>query len=277
MTLTWIVFGLLLVPLGECRDVGEKVGIADPFLLARRERILHGIHAGEVLGGEIRIAPKLDALVEVVKEDVVQLVAGYRRDERHHDQSGPPEQFPASAHHKLPERGHRRIAAVSGRAHSNRQEREQRRQKGHGEQERCADPESDEDAQLTERRYLGKVHAQEAERGGQAREEDRLKIHPQRLDDRIPLESTGSSAPEQSAATPIRERAGRIALHVLGKGGEDVDAVGYRDRQHDDRCDGGRRGHREADPAAETHRGHDRQRDDEHDCERPAEALCQQY
>ena len=181
-------FGLLPVPLGECGNVGEIVGIADPSRLARSERVLHRIYAGEVLDGEIRVAPKLDALVKVVQEDVVQLVSGYRRHEHHHDQSGAPQQLPAPAHHELPERGHRGILTAKGRAHPNGQKREQRRKQGHGEHERRADPERDEGAQLTKGRHLGEVHAKEADRGGQAREEYRLKIHPQRLDDRVPLE-----------------------------------------------------------------------------------------
>ena len=57
----------------------------------------------------------------------------------------------------------------------------------------------------------------------------------------------------------------------------DVDAVGDRDRQHDDRCDGGGRCHRKPDPAADAHRGHDRQRHDEHDRDRPADSPRQQH
>ena len=76
--------GLFPVPLGERRQVVEVGGIGDPARLARCQRVLHGIQAGEVLDGEFRVLAKLDALVEVVEEDVVQLVAGDRRDQRHH-------------------------------------------------------------------------------------------------------------------------------------------------------------------------------------------------
>ena len=268
---------LLPVPRGERRDVGEIGGIADPPRLTRSERVLHGVQAGQVVDGEIRVAPELDALVEVVEEDVVQLVARYRGDECHGDQPASPQQHAAPSHDELAERHHRRIVTVPGRAHADGKKREQRRQKGHGEHERGDDPERDEGPELTERRHFGEVHAQEAERGGQAREEDRLKVHPHRFDDRIPLDLAGSGASEQGAAAPIRERSGRVGLHAVHEGRMDVDAVGDRDRQHDDRCDGGRRRHREPDPAADPHRGHDRQRDDEHDRERPAESPRQQH
>ena len=156
-------------------------------------------------------------------------------------------------------------------------EREQRRKKGHREHERRDDPECDEGPELTERRHIGEVQAQEAEGGGQTREKDRLKVYPHRFDDRIPLDLAGSGAPEQSAAAVLIEGAGRVGLHAVHEGRIDVDAVRNRDRQHDDRCDGGRRGHREPDPSADAHRGHDRQRDDEHDRERPAESPGQQH
>ena len=255
--------GLRPVPLGERRDVGQIGGVADSLRRARIERILHGVDAGEVVDGEIRVAAKLDALVEIVEEDVVQLVAGYRGEERHRDRSQPPSQHAAPADHELAERGHRRIAAVPRRAHPDRQQREQRRQKGHRERERRADPERDEGAQMTERRDLREVHAQKAQRGGQAGEEDRLEIHPHRFDDRIPLGLAG--------------RAGGIAPHGVDQRRKDVHAAGDRDRQHHDRRDRGGRRHRESGPAAETHRGHDRQRDHEHDRERPAQPSRQEH
>ena len=232
--------------------------------------------AGEVLDREIRVAPKLDAVVEVVKEDVVQLVTRYRRDEHHHHRDGPPQQSPAPAHDELRELHHRRIVAVSGGTRPHRQEREQGRQKGDRKHEPRADPERGERPEMAEGRHVGEVHAQKAERGGQARQEDRLEIDPQRLDDRGPLQVPGPRAPEQGAGAPLREGTGRVGLHAVEQGHEDVNAVGDRHRQHDDRRGGRGRGERETGPAAETHRGHDRQCDDEQRRERPAEPSGQQ-
>ena len=267
---------LLLVPLRERRDVGEIGGFADPSRLARPERVLQGVHAGEVPGGEVRVAPELDALVEVVEEDVVQLVARYRGDERHDDEPATPQQLPAPAHHELGQHRHRPVKAVPGGAHADGKEREQRGKKGHGEHERGADPERDEVPELPERRHLGEVHAQEPEGGGQAREEDRLKVHAHRFGDRIALALAGPHARARGVVASTGERTGRVGPQGVHEGRMDVDAVRDRDGQDDDRRDGGRRGHREPDPAAESHRGHDRQGDDEHDRERPADSPDQE-
>ena len=157
------------------------------------------------------------------------------------------------------------------------EEREQRREEGHGEHERRTDPERDKVSELPERRYLGEVHAEESERRRQAREEDGLKIDAHRFDDRIAPRFAGPEARERgSFAASIRKRSGRVGPHGVNEGRVDVDAIGDCDGQHDDRRDGGRRRHREPDPPAESHRGHDRKRDDEHDCERPAEPPNQQ-
>ena len=275
-TSTWIVSGCSLVPLGERRDVGEIGGLADPSRLARPERVLQGVHAGEVPGGEVRVAPELDALVEVVEEDVVQLVARYRADEHHDDQPASPPDHPAPSNHELGQRRHRPVKVVSGGAHADGKEGKQRGKKGHGEHERGADPERDEVPELPERRHLGEVHAQEPEGGGQAREEDGLKVDAHRFGNRVALALAGPDARARGVAASTGERAGRVGPHGLSEGRIDVDAVRDRDGQHDDRRNGARRRHREPDPPAESHRGHDRQRDDEHDRDRPADSPDQQ-
>ena len=98
-----------------------------------------------------------------------------------------------------------------------REQREHGRQKGDRQHERGADAECDERPEMAEWRHVGEVHAQEAERSGQAGEEDRLEIDPKRLRNRAPLELAGACAPLQRAGAPLGERARSLGLHGVAQ------------------------------------------------------------
>ena len=91
--------GLLAVPVGEARNLGEETGIGDTALGGRFEGVFEQGIAAQALVHEVRVLPELDALVEEVNQDIVELVARDGQGHRQHHGQPSPEQRPSVAQH----------------------------------------------------------------------------------------------------------------------------------------------------------------------------------
>ena len=120
------------------------------------------------------------------------------------------------------------------------------------------------------------MHAQEAERGGQAREEDRLKVHPQRFDDGFALRF-GPDARGRILACCFADRWMHTPCRHCARVEKNDAAATRGDRQQRQSARMEALTSREPDPAAEPNGRHDRQCDDEHDGEGSAESPRQQH
>ena len=167
---------LLPVPLGKVRNFGEEFGVGDTALGIGVQRVLEQGIAAQALVHEIRILAKFDALIEEMNQHIVELVARNGENHRRHDhQPGDKQRLlvPQRGIRKLPDRESVELPLPCS---ANREKRKQGRQEGDGENERGADTEGDEVAEIAVGRHLGKIHAQEPERCREARQEHRMQV-----------------------------------------------------------------------------------------------------
>ena len=79
-------FRLGAVPFGESVDLAQIVGIGDAACTPGTQGVFQIFHAGQVLDDEVRVAPKLVTLIQILQPVVRQLDAGHAG--RHGDRHG---------------------------------------------------------------------------------------------------------------------------------------------------------------------------------------------
>ncbi len=228
----------------ETLEVCQELRLADAARSRGRHRVLDGIQAEELLR-LVGVGTELDALVEILDPLVVEIDRWYECDQRERSEAHADEQLAVVVDHDVRKALHDALGpVVTTRAlRAIRQHADHCRQQRDRIQPRGGDTDGRDVAEVPVRRRVREVERQESDDRRQGRDRHRQEVDAYRFHERRGL------------VHPL--------THQAAQRQQDVDRVGDRERQDDDR--GGHRDGRQFDAgeAGRAHAHHRRQHDDD--------------